>query len=195
MSKQERQKHDILKRYAELYSTKVFVETGTFKGNTTKAMLKSNLFESIHTVDIYHDRFEKARKRFTPFPHVKCWSGDSAVVLPQILERITQPALFWLDAHHTGKRIARVKGLIETPLVAELTAVLQHPHDHIILIDDANYYRKYGNTISEYPTTSDIQNLVSKHHPTWTFKEIEDIIRIHRYGPDCKTHRDKGPLC
>ncbi|MHA2063975.1 MAG: hypothetical protein ACXABY_06275 [Candidatus Thorarchaeota archaeon] len=188
-------KHSILTRYAETYGTKVFVETGTYKGNMVKAMLKSKLFDQIHTVDIFHDRVVAARKKFSSFTKVKCWSGDSATVLPAILDEIHQPALFWLDAHHSGGRIARTKGLIETPVLDELTNILKHPYDHIILIDDANYYRKYGEKIPEYPTTKDLKNLVKKFRPEWTFKEIEDIIRIHRHGFDCKTIREKGPLC
>ena len=136
-------KHNTLIQYAQTYGTKVFVETGTYKGDTVKAMVESKLFNRIHTVDIYQDRADAAIRRFRNYPTVKCWYGDSAKLLPVILKEVRQPALFWLDAHHSGKKIARIKGLIETPLLAELEAVLQHHHNHIILIDDANYLRKF----------------------------------------------------
>lgn len=193
MRQLERNKHATLKWYAGQYGTKVFVETGTYRGDTVKAMLKAGLFDQVHTVDIYRDRVNNARKRFCSFPYVKCWHGDSAEILPRILSGITQPALFWLDAHHSGKQIARKK-IIETPLVAELTAVLQQSHEHIILIDDANYYRKFGEKLPDYPTISDIESLVDKYHPDWTCREIEDIIRIHRPGFDFKIHRGDDSL-
>lgn len=195
LRQRERNKHYLLTEYAKLYGPKIFIETGTYRGDTVKAMLKTSLFEQIHTVDIYEDRVENAQQRFASFRFIHCWHGDSAVVLPDVLAQIKEPALLWLDAHHSGKQIARVKGLIETPIKAELQAVLQHPHDHVILIDDASYYKKYGKKIAEYPTTSDLRDMVTQYRPDWEFVEMEDIIRIHRHGFDCKTSRDKGPLC
>lgn len=176
----ERDKHRLMIEYARRFGLKVFVETGTYRGDTVQAMLDSGLFHQIHTVEVYEDRARAAQKRFGSILSVHCSCGDSAVVLPRIVGRVREPALFWLDAHHSGKRIARVKGLIETPVAEELEAVLPHPYEHVVLIDDAAYYRKYGGRIDNYPTTDELKAIVRQYRPAWQFVEQANIIRLHK---------------
>ena len=58
-------------------------------------------------------------------------------VLPGILEALTEPALFWLDAHPGTDRTARDAPI---PLRAELAAIAGHPvGGHVVLIDDIQY--------------------------------------------------------
>jgi len=182
MTRAEQDKRDLLIDYAKRFGPRVFVETGTYKGDTVKAMLQSACFDIIHTIDIYTDRVQNASRRFASFQQVYCWHGDSAVVLPRILANLTEPALFWLDAHHSGKQIARKKGLIETPLVAELTAILSHEcaADHVILVDDSRYFAEFGGKYPGYPTEADLQALVVQSFPGHVWDNTGDIVRIHR---------------
>jgi len=182
MSKAERDKRSILIDYAKRFGPRVFVETGTYKGDTVQAMLQSHCFDVIHTIDIYADRAQNAKYRYISFPQVYCWHGDSAVVLPRILANLTDPALFWLDAHHSGKQIARKKGLIEMPLVAELTAILQHDcaAEHVILIDDSRYFKEFGGKYPGYPTEQELHSLVAQSFPAHVWDNVNDIIRCHQ---------------
>jgi len=182
MRQAEINKRNILIDYARRFGPKTFIETGTYKGDTVKAMLQSHCFDIIHTIDIYVDRVDKAERRFASFPQVYCWQGDSAIVLPELLADLVEPALFWLDAHHSGKQIARKKGLIETPLVAELTAILQHgwAAEHVILIDDARYFGEFGGKYPGYPTEQNLHDLVAQSFPAHVWDNVDDIIRCHQ---------------
>jgi hypothetical protein len=182
MRQAEIDKRNRLIDYAKRFGCKVFVETGTYKGDTVKAMLLSGLFDKIYSMDIFEDRAVHAQNRFKSFPTVDCRFGDSAVVLPEILTEIHEPALFWLDAHHSGKQIARTKGLVETPIAAELDAVLNHPQaaDHVLLIDDARYYEEFSKQYDNYPTTQALKDKILGKFPDWVFEVKDDIIRAHR---------------
>ena len=182
MRKAEITKRAILVDYAWRFGPKTFIETGTYKGDTVKAMLQADCFDIIHTIDIYADRVDKAERRFASFPNVYCWQGDSAIVLPELLADLVEPALFWLDAHHSGKQIARKEGLISTPIVAELTAILKHDcaADHVILIDDSRYFDEFGGKYPGHPTEQDLHDLVAKSFPGHVWDNTGDIVRIHR---------------
>jgi hypothetical protein len=178
----EQAKRATLLEYAKRFGVKVCVETGTYTGDTVEAMFNSGWFRRIDTIEIYPDRAERARKRFIRMSRVHCWAGDSATVLPVVLEQFARPALFWLDAHHSGKKIARVKGLVETPVVAELKTILGHVSapKHVILIDDAHYFETFPKKHPAYPTTRVLEDTVRAVFPDWAFYTENDIIRIHR---------------
>jgi len=182
MSQAEINKRNILIDYARRFGPRVFIETGTYKGDTVKAMLQADCFDIIHTIDIYADRVDKAERRYASFPQVYCWQGDSAIVLPELLADLVEPALFWLDAHHSGGQIARSKGLISTPLVAEIKAILSHDcaAEHVILIDDARYFGEFGGKYPGYPTEQDLHELVAQSFPGHVWDNVDDIIRCHQ---------------
>lgn len=179
MKQTEIDKQNRLIKYAKRFGPKVFVETGTYRGDTVKAMLLSGLFAEIHSIEIYEDRAKRAEKRFASFGNIHCWHGDSGELLPGILSKIDKPILFWLDAHHSGKQIARVKGLIETPIAAELKAVLNHRPDDVILIDDARYYVEFSKKYPNYPSLDELERMVKAKYPEWMFEVKDDIIRVH----------------
>ena len=56
------------------------------------------------------------------YQHVYILQGDSTHVLSAILGKISQPCLFWLDAHCSGGQTAR--GELETPIMWELSCIL-----------------------------------------------------------------------
>jgi len=63
MRQAEIDKRNRLIEYAEEFGCTNFVETGTYKGDTVKAMLQSGRFTQLHTVDIYEDRVANAQRR------------------------------------------------------------------------------------------------------------------------------------
>ena len=98
--------------------------------------------------------------------------GDSIDVLPEILAKIEQPCLFWLDAHYSGGVTA--KGKKETPILQEIQYILNHDIDrHIILIDDARCF----NGQNDYPTIQELKNIILSHLPDWLFEIDNDVIR------------------
>jgi hypothetical protein len=77
-------------------------------------------------------------------------SGSAARELPQVLKRISQPALFWLDGHFSGGITA--KGDKDPPLLEELQAIREHRiKRHVLLIDDIRLFGSGG-----YPTMEEV---------------------------------------
>jgi hypothetical protein len=164
-------KHELLLDFARRSPARVFIETGTYLGDTVHALRRR--FREIHSIELDSTLYEAARRRFAGFRSVTIHHGDSATVLPELLSRLTEPALFWLDGHFSGGTTAR--GERDTPIQAELRCVLRHPIEgHVVLIDDA---RLFG-TDAEYPTIGEVLDMVAVERPSWTVTVEGDVIRI-----------------
>lgn len=125
---------ETLRDYAH-YAT--FVETGTYRGNTVQKALDAG-FTRIHTIEIDDGLFRKARERFKDRPEVNLHKGDSIVCLKSILAALSEPAVFWLDAHRTyADEGLLAGGAVPCPVMEELALLADHPiKEHTILIDD-----------------------------------------------------------
>lgn len=166
-------KQKVVKEYAREFSVQTLVETGTFLGDMIYAT--KNVFDRIFSIELDPSLCDRAKKRFSRLPHISIVQGGSAEVLPDILSNITQPCLFWLDAHYSGEITAR--GELETPIMQELTHIINHPiTEHVILIDDAREF--VGR--NDYPAIEELRNLISRKHPDWVLEVKDDIIRIHK---------------
>lgn len=166
-------KQRVLLEYIERFTPKVFIETGTYTGYMVYAVLNS--FEEIFSIELDSNLFEKAKRRFRGYDHVHIIHGQSGEILPEILKHITQPCLFWLDAHWSGGSTA--KGEVETPIMLELQCILNHKEaeNHVVLIDDARLFTGSNN----YPTLKTLEHFILNIHPSWVFEIGEDIIRVH----------------
>jgi hypothetical protein len=127
-----------LRHYAKIFGPRVFVETGTFLGDTTAAV--ADLFERCYTIELSPELHARARKRLSLVPQVICVEGKSEIELPRLLQRIAEPALFWLDAHGSAG-ITADAGL--DPVLHELDAIYRHAiKRHVILVDDARGHQE-----------------------------------------------------
>ncbi|GCL40005.1 hypothetical protein SR1949_51370 [Sphaerospermopsis reniformis] len=166
-------KHWAIKHYASKYRIKTFVETGTYMGNTIQAVSRN--FRRLYSIELSEELYQNARFKFANQPHISLYQGDSSVVLPQIIENIEEPVLFYLDAHYSGGITSC--GDKDTPILTELTNILNHPlkHQHIILIDDARCF----NGSNDYPDLSDLQQFILGSKVYQSCYVLNDIIRIH----------------
>lgn len=131
-----------LSKYA--YNT-IFIETGTYTGDGVKAALKSG-FKHIYSIELDKDRFDKCTRKFRGNDNVTIIHGDSSVQLALLMEKITEPVTFWLDAHYCGDG-AEI-GEKWCPLKEEFDAIHSHAiKTHTILIDD---WRCMNNTHVDY---------------------------------------------
>jgi hypothetical protein len=129
-------------------------------GETAWALRRD--LDRIETIELEPTLARLARIRFKRVPNVHVHEGDSAAVLPRILESLTVPTLFWLDAHPSTDRTAR-DGPI--PLQAELAAIGRHPvGGHVVLVDDLKYAGTAG-----YPTLEEISL------PGYRFEEARGV--------------------
>lgn len=114
----------------------VFVETGTFQGTT--AVWAGRHFERVYTIEAYRPNYDKAVLEHGRAGNIRFLQGNSAELLPGILDEIHSNALFWLDAHWMG--IGSHGENSECPLLQELHHINQSAPAHFILIDDARLF-------------------------------------------------------
>ncbi len=116
-----------------------FVETGTFKGDT--AAWAAREFARVWTIEADPALAQAAKARFATQPNVVVVGGDSVSALTALAPALPGPALFWLDAHWCGTDPTLTAGAEDQcPLLRELAAIAQSPHEHAILVDDARYF-------------------------------------------------------
>lgn len=165
-------KQRTVREYAARYGTPRLVETGTYMGTMLAAVRTQ--FVSSDSIELDPYLATRAQRRFRRHRDVRIHAGDSGAVLPRVLEALTQPALFWLDAHYSGGITAR--GAVDTPVAQELRAILRHPQAaaHVILIDDARLF----NGSEDYPELAALPELLRANGSAHQLSVSQDIIRI-----------------
>jgi len=164
-------KQGIVKDYAKTHQCRIFFETGTYKGDMIWAV-KDN-FQIIYSIELDQSFYLRALQRFCKEKHVTLLQGDSAKLLPSLLKRVSDPCLFWLDAHYSGANTARGESM--TPILEETKAILSHHvQNHVILIDDAREFTGRG----DYPSLEELKKVVLGIRPELMMLVELDIIRI-----------------
>ena len=131
-------KRKVLMAYLHQYKLNNFIETGTHLGDTVAYMADN---ENIHciSIELADGYYQQAKDRFKYYANIELLHGDSGILVPSVLSRLTTPALFWLDGHYSGGVTAQ--GESDTPVSAELHAILASScKEHVILIDDARCF-------------------------------------------------------
>lgn len=137
-------------KYAKNYNCKTLIETGTYYGDTT--FFCKDYFEQIYTIELLDILFEKALIRFKDYKNINVIKGDSSIELPNLLNKINNKTIFWLDGHYCGDNFT-AKGVKETPIFEEIKSILDHKiKNHVILIDDARCFGVWP----DYPTIEEI---------------------------------------
>ena len=164
-------KHAILRRHAREFNLDIFVETGTYQGDTVYAMRR--VCKRIFSIELGKELAKKARLRFSRNANIQILEGDSTVILPQILKSIDTPCLFWLDAHFSGG--ITVAGSSPTPILDEVKAIIEHPvRRHVVLVDDSRLFvGKEG-----YPTLEQLNSLIAGTRADIIVDVSCDIIRL-----------------
>lgn len=165
-------KQQTVKQYAREFDLHVLVEAGTYFGEMVQATRRH--FREIYSVELEDWLFERARQKFSRYPHVHVLHGNSEVLIPQIVSQLTEPALFWLDAGYYG-----FAGAVGNPdrIVIELTAIFAHAiSDHVVLIDDARGFSGQNGAAG----IDDLKELVARKAPGRVLEVRDDIVRIHK---------------
>lgn len=164
-------KQQTLLNYAKKYKLKVLVETGTYYGDMVEAMRKN--FDRIYSVELSKDLFDKAKERFKTAHNIELILGDSGKEIANIINKINERALFWLDGHYSEGVTA--KGEKDTPILEELDTILSGPRrGNVIIIDDA---RSFG-TNPAYPTIKELKEFVKLKKENVDIFIQNDSIRI-----------------
>lgn len=159
-----------IKKWQAITGYRLFVETGTFLGQTTIEM--ADVFEHCWTVEIDQKLYEGALSRFESHSNITAILGSSGDHMASILEDVDSPAIFWLDGHYSSHDTGR--GDTDTPILQELDQILDHPiKNHVILIDDARDFLG----INGYPTISRLRRFVRSRSP-YRVRLSNDIIHL-----------------
>jgi len=122
--------------------------------------------------------------KFKEQNHIHCHYGDSAEGLQEILPEITQPVVFWLDAHYSGPGTAH--GIEEVPLLRELEVISKRRQKDIIIIDDAYLFgkRRWGEGGGDYRA----------YEQNWEDVTLESITKAIHLEPNSLMVRHNNNL-
>lgn len=118
----------------------VFIETGTFMGDTSKTA--SDIFKKVYTIEVHESLYKQAIRRFEN-TNVLPIFGDSIIQLPILLQELNNSNIFfWLDGHNSGPGTGI--GQIDFPLLSECIAIDNYFNgkECLILIDDVRLFGK-----------------------------------------------------
>jgi hypothetical protein len=165
-------KQDVIRAYQKKFGIDYLIESGTFTGHTVDAL--KNDFAKIDSIEIEPRLFNDARKKFKKYPNVNIILGDTKFVLPQLISKKNEAAIYWLDGHYSWG----ITGMGEkiTPILDELRAVLSRYQGDVILIDDARLFvGEY-----DYPMLDDLLVYIGSFNLNLTITNHNDIIRVHQ---------------
>lgn len=137
----------------------VIIETGSFKGMTTKHFCK--MAKQVITVEINKENFNDTCSNLKDIDNVKCVFGNSVDALKQLLPDLKEQKLFlWLDAHWGN----------DNPLLDELKTIQDNNLKPHIAIHDFKVpgnptlgFDVYGNIVYEWDWISQsIENIYGK---------------------------------
>lgn len=149
---------DLTLAMARALGCDTFIETGTYKGKTTR--WAAARFRSVHTVERSQPFYARYHGELEALGNVTTHFGDSRSALPAIIESVDgAPAVYWLDSHWMGGVTAGRDD--ECPLMDELALLCDKPRN-IVIIDDARYFLSTPPDFHEarfWPTLFDIAGL------------------------------------
>jgi hypothetical protein len=159
---------------SSLNNATVFVETGTFRGDTTR--WASAHFKTVHTIERSEPLYRRFGEPLSNLGNIMPHFGDSRTILPRILEDIGDSrAMYWLDGHWSGGVTAGETD--ECPLAGELACLRERSQD-IILIDDSRLFLAAPpppHNPAHWPTIAEIVQLLDAPDKRYV-QVIDDVI-------------------
>ena len=169
----------------------VFIETGTFAGDSVAAVRTS--FNELHTCELSPELHAAATRRFGDDPAVRCHCGSSPDWLRTLgTVQAGRPVMYWLDAHWCSADHAAGHES-QCPLLDELEAIAPLHPDSVVWIDDARYFMAPPPApleVKGWPTFQQVLDrlrwLSSDHHLVFA----NDTLLFHpaRIGAEIAAH-------
>ena len=164
-----------------MFQLNVFVETGTFMGDTVAAAVP--VFGEIHTIELSPELAQKAFGRFEGVGKVRVHHGDSADRLLEILQQASGAPLIWLDGHYSEGVTARGRG--NTPVIEELKSIDRSGiANAVILIDDLRLFDLRAPlagdpaSLGGYPSVQELYRLVGTMKQNYQLFVYGDVALI-----------------
>jgi len=157
----------------EKLGLKVFVEGGTFTGNT--ALLAAKFFEKVFTIEKSKEMFLIASQNLSNTANITLLKGDTRENIPKILSE-NDEILFWLDSHWSGGETYGEGD--ECPLIEELKIIFSSPKISVILVDDARLFLAPPYRPHEAESWPTIGAIVKAMPENWEMFVYEDVIYL-----------------
>ena len=166
---------EIALELAKLNGSTVFIETGTYHGDTTR--WAAQYFEAVYTIERSAYLFEQHQADLSQLKNVRSYLGDSRDVLPGLLDQLgDRKAIYWLDSHWSGGETAGERD--PCPLLGELACLAERSQD-VILIDDARLFLSAPHQLhdpAQWPTIADIAEALPSATGRMYLQVIDDVI-------------------
>lgn len=121
------------------YKNDVFVETGTFQGDTIDILLQSDGFKDsqIYSLELSDVFYERCKAKYANHDNVTIVHANSKYELFSVIKNINTPITFWLDSHWSGTPDVGCDPDTICPILYELKQIKQHHiKTHTIMVDD-----------------------------------------------------------
>lgn len=164
------------KEQLQNYINDVFIETGTYHGETAKIAYELG-FKRVITIEL-QEHLQKIAKEKCCDTNIEFYLGDSPTILNNILNPIDKRITFWLDAHIDHCNIINnvTPNIRKCPLIEELNTIKNHHrNDHTIIIDDVRLFNVDG-CWGEGILLSHIINLLKKINSNYTISYIDGVV-------------------
>ncbi len=128
-----------IRALARRTQSRVFIEAGTFLGNTAKRCSRN--FAQVITMELDAELFSRASRYLERMTNVSCLQGDALQLLPGVLDRVdVRDALVYLDGHFSGGVTAH--GELAEPACEEIAVLARHRAKiNAVIVDD---FRCFG---------------------------------------------------
>lgn len=155
----------------------IFVETGTFKGDTVNAMLP--YFDRFITAELSEPLWKEVAERFAGEEKVEPYLGNSPDVIAKFRPALNDSSvLYWLDAHWcVADDTSGEKS--QCPLLEEIHAIGQLNDQSVILIDDARLFLAAPpapHEISQWPSIDSIITALKQTSSQHELSVVNDVI-------------------
>lgn len=157
---------------------RVLVETGTFRGVTTRRCLRH--FSRVYTIELDHELAQEAKKRLARFGNCQVIEGDATQEVKTLLERpdVGSELLLFLDGHFSGSGTA--SGANAEPALEVIGVIARHKGSvAAIIIDD---FREFG-TQSGWPAKSELLRAIETSFPADDFQltvHLDQVLVMRR---------------
>lgn len=163
----------------------IFVETGTFKGDTLDKV--KNIFKEIYSVELSKEYYEESLSRFDKNKNIHLYLNSSEKFLKELRPNLkNQSVLYWLDAHWcVADKTAGEKS--QCPLLEELKSIHTLNQKSVIIIDDARLFISTPpkpHEISQWPDFDSVLNSLKKCSSLHQILILSDTILF--YPPQIK---------
>ena len=150
------------------------VETGTFRGGTTRSL--AALFDSVATIEINEDLHRRAEITLADLPNVSALHGNSVERIGELTDS-TQPTLFFLDGHWSGTSTGGEED--QCPVLKEIEAMGSGHPDDCIVIDDARLFTSAPpppHRVEQWPTLIEVFDAIRARHPEHLVTVLGDQV-------------------